>query len=133
MMRLVFSNSLHPIFAGDVLQYVLHIANTGAGTARQVVVHEPLPRGTGYVPGSASGDGQLDGEESLVTQRALRWDLGTLADQRLRIARMRAHRVFDTLWQGARVEGYGFLVELGFLGGRARLGSDNVFALIQYD
>jgi uncharacterized repeat protein (TIGR01451 family) len=65
--------------AGDVLQYGLHIANTGAGTARQVVVHEPLPRGTGYVPGSASGDGQLDGEESLVTQRALRWDLGTLA------------------------------------------------------
>jgi adenine phosphoribosyltransferase len=34
---------------------------------------------------------------------------------------------------GARVEGYGFLVELGSLGGRARLGSDNVFALIQYD
>ena len=33
---------------------------------------------------------------------------------------------------GGRVEGYGFLVELGFLEGRARLDSDGVFSLIQY-
>lgn len=33
---------------------------------------------------------------------------------------------------GARVEGYGFMVELGFLGGRNELGSDNVFSLITY-
>jgi adenine phosphoribosyltransferase len=42
-----------------------------------------------------------------------------------------AGRLIERL--GARVEGYGFLVELGSLGGRARLGSDNVFALIRYD
>jgi adenine phosphoribosyltransferase len=34
---------------------------------------------------------------------------------------------------GGSVEGYGFLIELAFLGGRARLGSDNVFSLIRYD
>jgi adenine phosphoribosyltransferase len=33
---------------------------------------------------------------------------------------------------GARVEGYGFLVELGFLGGREKLDSNAVFSLIQY-
>ena len=33
---------------------------------------------------------------------------------------------------GGRVEGYAFLVELGFLGGRKRLSTDNVFGLIQY-
>ena len=35
--------------------------------------------------------------------------------------------------QGARVEGYAFLVELGFLAGRGKLGRSNVFSLIQYD
>ena len=34
--------------------------------------------------------------------------------------------------QGARVESYAFLVELGFLDGRARLGRSNVFSLLQY-
>ena len=33
---------------------------------------------------------------------------------------------------GAIVSGYAFLVELGFLNGRERLGSDNVFSLISY-
>jgi adenine phosphoribosyltransferase len=33
---------------------------------------------------------------------------------------------------GASVCGYAFLLELGFLGGRGRLGSDNVFSLITY-
>ncbi len=34
---------------------------------------------------------------------------------------------------GARVEGYAFLVELSFLGGRKQLGSANVFSLLQYE
>jgi adenine phosphoribosyltransferase len=33
---------------------------------------------------------------------------------------------------GASVAGYAFLLELKFLNGRARLGSDNVFSLISY-
>jgi len=33
---------------------------------------------------------------------------------------------------GATVSGYAFLLELGFLSGRARLESDNVFSLITY-
>jgi adenine phosphoribosyltransferase len=35
--------------------------------------------------------------------------------------------------QGAQVEGFAFLVELGFLAGRAKLGRSNVFSLLQYD
>ena len=33
---------------------------------------------------------------------------------------------------GATVAGYGFVVELDFLGGRAQLGHDNVFSLVHY-
>jgi adenine phosphoribosyltransferase len=41
-----------------------------------------------------------------------------------------AGRLVDRL--GGRVEGYAFLVELAFLGGRGRLPSENVFSLVQY-
>ena len=34
---------------------------------------------------------------------------------------------------GARVEGYAFLVELGFLSGRDRLGDGRVFSLLHYE
>ncbi len=34
---------------------------------------------------------------------------------------------------GGRLEGYAFLVELGFLGGRGRLGNSRVFSLLHYD
>ena len=34
---------------------------------------------------------------------------------------------------GARVAGYGFLVELSFLGGRGKLDGDDVFSLVQYE
>jgi adenine phosphoribosyltransferase len=34
---------------------------------------------------------------------------------------------------GGRLEGYAFMVELGFLNGRRALGENNVFSLINYD
>ena len=34
---------------------------------------------------------------------------------------------------GATVAGYGFLVELGFLGGRKKLDADGVFSLVHYE
>ena len=34
---------------------------------------------------------------------------------------------------GGQLEGYAFLVELGFLAGRERLGDGNVFSLLKYD
>ena len=34
---------------------------------------------------------------------------------------------------GGRIEGYAFMVELGFLGGRSKLDSNNLFSLIRYD
>lgn len=42
-----------------------------------------------------------------------------------------ALRIFERL--GARVEGFGFLVELDFLNGRARLPRDRVFSLIHFE
>ena len=42
-----------------------------------------------------------------------------------------AGRIFERL--GARVEGYGFLVELDFLKGRANLPPDRVFSLIHFE
>ncbi len=34
---------------------------------------------------------------------------------------------------GGRLEGYAFLVELGFLGGRGRLGDGRIFSLLHYE
>lgn len=34
---------------------------------------------------------------------------------------------------GGRVEGFAFMVELGFLGGRGKLGAGHVFSLLHYD
>ncbi len=42
-----------------------------------------------------------------------------------------AGRIFERL--GVRVEGYGFLVELDFLNGRANLPPDRVFSLIHFE
>ena len=42
-----------------------------------------------------------------------------------------AARLIERL--GAKVAGYGFLVELSFLGGREKLDGDDVFSLVQYE
>jgi adenine phosphoribosyltransferase len=42
-----------------------------------------------------------------------------------------AARLIERL--GAKVAGYGFLVELSFLGGRKKLGADEVFSLVHYE
>jgi adenine phosphoribosyltransferase len=42
-----------------------------------------------------------------------------------------AGRLLDRL--GGRIEGYAFMIELGFLRGRKRLGDSAVFSLIRYD
>jgi uncharacterized repeat protein (TIGR01451 family) len=58
--------------AGDALEYTLGIENGRPGVLREAVVRVPLPAGTSYVPGSASGGGHLIGHY-------LVWELGTLA------------------------------------------------------
>jgi adenine phosphoribosyltransferase len=40
-------------------------------------------------------------------------------------------RIIERL--GGRVEGFAFMIELGFLGGRRQLGPASVFSLLQYD
>jgi uncharacterized repeat protein (TIGR01451 family) len=58
--------------AGDALDYTVEVENGSPGVLREAVVRAPLPAGTSYIPGSASGGGRLIG-------RDLVWDLGTLA------------------------------------------------------
>ncbi|MBQ9827782.1 MAG: DUF11 domain-containing protein, partial [Lachnospiraceae bacterium] len=42
---------------GDVIKYTVTTVNTGAGTAENIRVRDPIPLGTEYVEGSVSGNG----------------------------------------------------------------------------
>lgn len=44
---------------GEEIIYTLSYANTGTESAKNVVVSDPIPEGTSYVPGSASELGDL--------------------------------------------------------------------------
>ena len=53
---------------GETIIYTLDVANTGDETATNVVVNDPIPEGTAYVPGSATEVGEVtfsidDGED----------------------------------------------------------------------
>ena len=54
--RMVPTQSASP---GDVVEYVLTYANQGDEAATNAVVEDPIPKGTTYVSGSATGDGAL--------------------------------------------------------------------------
>jgi uncharacterized repeat protein (TIGR01451 family) len=70
-----------PALPGDVVEYTVTVANSGTGPADDVVVSDPLPESTTFVPGSlvvdgapqsdASGDdlAELDPATSAVTAR----------------------------------------------------------------
>lgn len=42
---------------GETIIYTLEVANNGDEPATNVVVNDPIPEGTSFLPGSASGDG----------------------------------------------------------------------------
>lgn len=50
----VAANSIEP---GDVIFYTLNYINSGNEAATSVVLDDPIPLGTVYLPGSAFGDG----------------------------------------------------------------------------
>lgn len=45
------------IYPGEVLIYTLRFANSGDESALNVVIDDPIPEATSYVPGSAFGEG----------------------------------------------------------------------------
>ena len=94
---------------GETLEYRAVYRNNGAAEARHVTATLPIPRGTAYVPGSASPsrvEASLDGtrfaavpltrvvrgadgrdvvrEVPVSEYRALRWPLGSLASRQTR-------------------------------------------------
>ena len=81
------TDSTDPVEPGALLGYTITYGNTGAASAGNVVVTDPIPTNTSYVSGSASGEAGVtiqyyDGtvwsstEPSIV--RAIRWVMGTL-------------------------------------------------------
>lgn len=44
---------------GETIIYTLEVANTGDEAATDVVVNNPIPKGTAYVPGSATETGEV--------------------------------------------------------------------------
>ena len=47
------------ILPGEELRYILSFANSGNEVAKDVVINNPIPDGTVYIPGSASEVGDL--------------------------------------------------------------------------
>ncbi len=60
--------------SGDILTYTLTYRNTASGSARNVVITNPLPQGAAYVAGSATGGGVYDAGSGRIT-----WTIPTLA------------------------------------------------------
>jgi uncharacterized repeat protein (TIGR01451 family) len=47
------------IMPGEVITYTLNYHNAGNETATNVVISDPIPAGTSFIPGSASEEGDL--------------------------------------------------------------------------
>jgi len=52
----IAAKGVHP---GDEITYTLSYANSGTEAAKDVVISDPIPAGTSYIPGSASDAGDL--------------------------------------------------------------------------
>jgi uncharacterized repeat protein (TIGR01451 family) len=68
------------IDAGDVVFYTMNYVNSGNEAATSVVLDDPIPQGTAYLPGSASGAGaeitfSIDGGKSYKKPSLLIYEL----------------------------------------------------------
>ena len=52
--KLVVANNFIP---GDIIVYTINYNNAGTETATNAVIDDPIPEGTKYLPGSATGEG----------------------------------------------------------------------------
>lgn len=71
--RLVPTQTASP---GDVVQYTLTYANKGDEVARDAAIDDPIPRGTTFLAGSATGEGaqilySIDGGKSFAPPERL--------------------------------------------------------------
>ena len=62
VLRITKSASPDPVGYGDELLYTIHVANLGQ-QATELVVADTIPKDTSFVPYSASGNGQLAGDQ----------------------------------------------------------------------
>jgi uncharacterized repeat protein (TIGR01451 family) len=65
---------------GDVIFYTLNYINSGNEPATKVVLDDPIPMGTVYIPGSASGEGaeitfSIDGGKSFKKPSLLTYEV----------------------------------------------------------
>jgi uncharacterized repeat protein (TIGR01451 family) len=54
MVKRVPADAVSP---GETIYYTIHYANTGSAPATDLLVHDPIPEGTAFIPGSASERG----------------------------------------------------------------------------
>lgn len=77
--KLVPAKDVHP---GEVVQYVLRYVNRGDEAARDAVIGDPIPPGTTYLAGSASGEGaeitfSSDGGKTFASAVRLTYEIKT--------------------------------------------------------
>jgi uncharacterized repeat protein (TIGR01451 family) len=72
----------NPVWVGNELLYTIRVVNLGS-TATELVITDTVPDGTSFVPDSASGNGQFDGQQ-------VRWTFPVLGkgEERLLIFRV---------------------------------------------
>jgi uncharacterized repeat protein (TIGR01451 family) len=73
------AKDVHP---GDVVQYVLRYVNRGDEVARDAVIGDPIPPGTTYLAGTASGEGaeitfSSDGGKTFASAVRLTYEIKT--------------------------------------------------------
>ncbi len=75
--RMVPATSVTP---GDVIEYVLAYENRGDAVAKDANIDDPIPKGTTYVAGTATGEGaeitfSADGGRTFAPAVRLTWEL----------------------------------------------------------
>ena len=64
---------------GEIIIYTLTVANTGDETAANVVVNDPIPEGTAFLPGSATGSSEptfsIDGGKTFQKPSLLTYEI----------------------------------------------------------
>lgn len=67
------------VSSGEIIQYTLSYRNNGSDTATNVVISDPIPKGTVYIPGSATEKGSLtfsvDGGKTYNTAPKLSYEI----------------------------------------------------------
>lgn len=77
------------VVSGDTLVYTLSYSNKGNEVARNAVIENPVPKGAGYIAGSATGDGSeidfsVDDGKSFAKAEALMSEVMLMSGTKVR-------------------------------------------------